>query len=137
MGELKAGEAADTLLYFLDNPREGVYHDLLLTALSKMGCTRIMPLLEKRLQDSVWYHHTAALRSMLRIDSTAAKQHIYAALEDENPLVRREAVNMLLETLPGDAVPYLERVTQDEQWDVRFYARQAIRLINEKTRDRE
>ena len=133
LGELEAKEAVDTLRYFLENPIEGVSQDLLLTTLSKMGCTEIMPYLEKRLEDSVWYHHTAALRSMVRVDFEAAKPHIYMSLEDERPLVRREAVNILLETLPEDAIPYLEKVIHDKNWDVRFYARQAIRLIREKS----
>jgi len=132
LGELEAKEAADTLLYFLENPIEGVSQDLLLASLSKMGCTRIMPYLEKRLESSVWYHHTGALRSMMRVDFEAAKSHIYQSLQDERHLVRREAVSMLLESLPEDAVPHLEQVIHDEHWDVRFYARQAIRLIKEK-----
>jgi HEAT repeat protein/protein-S-isoprenylcysteine O-methyltransferase Ste14 len=133
LGELEAREAADTLMYLLENPVAGVSQDLLLTALSRIGCAGIMPYLEKRLEDSVWYHHTATLRSMMRVDFEAAKQHIYKSLQDERPLVRREAVNMLLETLPEDAVPHLEQVTDDENWDVRFYAREAIRLIREKS----
>ena len=39
---------------------------------------------------------------------------------------------MLLETLPEEAVPHLENVINDENWDVRFYAQQAIRLIKKK-----
>ena len=47
LGELEVKEAADTLMYFLENPREGLRQDLLLSALSKIGCVRIMPYLEK------------------------------------------------------------------------------------------
>ncbi len=122
LGELKAAEAADTLMYFLENPIEGVSQDIFLRALSNMGCTRIMPYLERRLEDSEWYQHTGALRSMMQLDLELAKPYIYKSLKDERHLVRREAVSMLLETLPGDAVPYLEEVTHDEHWDVRFYA---------------
>jgi len=132
LGELKAKEAEDTLIYFIENPREGVSLDLLLEALSKIGSHKIMPTLEKRIQDSVWYHTTAALRSMTRIDFNTAKKYLYESLEDERPLVRREAVYMLLDSLPVDAVPHLEKVLNDEHWEIRFYARQAIKKINEK-----
>ena len=47
-------------------------------------------------------------------------------------MIRRESVYIILEELPSDAIPYLEKVTSDKQWEVRFYARQAIRLIKEK-----
>ena len=133
LGEMNAIAATDTLLFLLENPVEGVSQNLLLNTLSKMGCTRIMPYLVERLEDSLWYHTTGALRSMIQLDFNATKPYIYKALEDERHLVRREAVYMLLETLPEDAVPYLEKVSQDKNWDVRFYARQAIRKINEKS----
>jgi len=61
-----------------------------------------------------------------------AKPYIYKSLEDKKHLVRREAVYMILETLQEDAIPNLEKVSQDKHWDVRFYSRQAIKLINEK-----
>jgi len=131
LGELGAVEAIDTLFYFLENPIEGVSQDFILARLSKLGCTRIIPYLEQRLQDDVWYRHTGALRSMMQVDFEMAKMHIYQSLEDERPEVRREAVNMLLETLPDDAVPYLEKVIHDKNWEVRFYARQAIRMIED------
>lgn len=133
LGELKAKEAGDTLFYFVEHPREGLRHDLILSALSKMGYAEVMPYLEKRLGDGVWYHHSGALRSMMRVDFEAAKAHIYLSLENEDPLVRREAVNMLLETLPEDAIPHLEKVIDDAHWDVRLYAQQAIRLIKERS----
>lgn len=132
LGDLEAKEAIDTLLYFLENPIEGVSQDLLLSALSKMGCTKIMPYLEKRLKNGKWYQHSGALRYMMRIDFEVAKKHIYNSLQDERHLVRREAVTMLLDTLPEDAVPHLKKVIHDENWDVRFYAQQAIQLIREK-----
>ncbi len=132
LGEMDARQATDTLCHYLEYPREGVSQDLLLTALSKMECKKILPFLEKRLEDSIWYRHTTALRSMMRVDFESAKPYIYKSLQDERVQVRREAVNMLLETLPEDAVPYLENVINDDDWDVRFYARQAIEMIWEK-----
>ncbi len=132
LGELNATKAADTLFYFLKHPQNGVHEDVILSALGNIGDHRITPWLEKRLENSKWYQHSRALRSMMQLDFEAAKPHIYKSLQDERDLVRREAVTMLLETLPEDAIPYLQTVTNDDNWDVRFYARQAIRLIEKK-----
>ncbi|MEE4178289.1 MAG: HEAT repeat domain-containing protein [Bacteroides sp.] len=132
LGDLAAREATDTLLYILENPGQGIRQDVLLTALSKMGCISIMPYLEKRLQDTVWHHYTATLQAMMRLDPEAAKPYVYESLKDERQRVRMDAVNLLLETLPDDALPYLEEATHDPNWEVRFYARQGMRLIREK-----
>ena len=72
------------------------------------------------------------IRNILKLDRNSALGHLFDGLEDEDPLIRRESVYIILEELPSDAIPYLEKVTSDKQWEVRFYARQAIRLIKEK-----
>jgi protein-S-isoprenylcysteine O-methyltransferase Ste14 len=137
LGDMGALEAEDSLLYLLDKPREGLYMDLVLQALSKIGSTRILPYLEKRLEDSVWHHRTSALHSMVRLDLETAKPFLYHALEDHDRRVRRDAVYIILESLPEDATPHLEKVLHDKYWGVRFYAKQAIRLIEEKSVDQE
>ena len=137
LGELEAEEAADTLLYFLEHTKEGISRNRLLATLSRLHCIKIIPYLEQQMQDSLWYRYTGALRSMVRMDIKIAKPYIYASLKDERPEVRRDAVNILLETLPQDAIPYLGTVTDDESWEVRFYAKQAIRLIEEKHKEQK
>ena len=133
LGSLKASEAEDELLGLLNSENKIVKANVLLEALSNIGCAEIMPYLEESLNNDFWYYRASALKSMMRIDLEKAKPYLYQHLEDEDPNVRREVVYMLLDSLPADAVPYLEKVTDDEDWDVRFYARQAIKQINEKT----
>jgi HEAT repeat protein len=69
---------------------------------------------------------------MMMLDMQWATPYLYVSIEDKDPLVRRDVVYMLLEALPEDAIPHLEKVIADEHWEVRFYAKQAIRLIEEK-----
>ncbi|MEZ5012495.1 MAG: HEAT repeat domain-containing protein [Bacteroidales bacterium] len=64
---------------------------------------------------------------MSELDSIASLPYIYAALEDEDPHVRIEAVNILLFQLPADAAPHLKKVVNDPEWEVRFYAKQALK----------
>ena len=129
---LKANQAEDELLGMLNNGSEKVKANVLLDVLSNIGCAEIMPYLEESLDDDFWYYRITALKSMMRIDFEKAKPYLYQHLEDEDSNVRREVVYMLLDSLPADAVPHLEKVTHDEDWDVRFYARQAIKQINMK-----
>ncbi len=132
LGDLRATEAADTIFAFLEHPREGIRYDVMLTALGKIGDIRIFPYLEKELDSDAWYKCTGAMRNMMLIDMERAKPFIYEALGDERTEVRREAVGMLLEALPEDAIPHLQKVTHDENWDIRFYAKQAIKMIQKK-----
>ncbi len=132
LGNLKAKEATDTILFLLEHPMQGIREDVILTTLSKLGCESIFPYLEKQLESDRWYQYAEALRGMMRLNPERAKPYIYMALEDESPLVRREVVNLLLESLPADAIPHLKKVIHDENWDVRFYAKQAIKMIERK-----
>lgn len=132
LADLEVKEAIDTMLYLLKYPRMEINQDILLSALSKLRCTEVMPYLVARTESNEWYKTTGALRSMMQLDIELAKPYIYKALDDERPEVRREAVYMLLDTLPEDAIPHLQKVINDENWEVRFYAKQTIKLINHK-----
>jgi HEAT repeat protein len=129
---MQARETADTLMYFLENENVPYTRDLIIQTLSEMGDTRIYPYIEAQLDAAEWHRVTGALRAMAELDFERTKPYLYQALDDERHLVRREVVYMLLDYLPPDAIPHLQKVTNDEEWDVRFYARQAIRKIEEK-----
>lgn len=132
LGDMHATSARDTLMYFLESNSPGFRQDVLLSSLASLGSVEIIPLLEKNLENAEWYQWAANIRNILKLDRNSALGHLFDGLEDEDPLIRRESVYIILEELPSDAIPYLEKVTSDKQWEVRFYARQAIRLIKEK-----
>ncbi len=130
-GNMHATIATDTLLYFLENNTPGYRQDVLLSSLASLGSTEVIPLLEKSLENAEWYQWSASIKSMMKLDRSRALRHTYEGLENKDPQIRRESVYIILEELPPGAIPYLEKVTGDSQWEVRFYARQAIRLIRE------
>jgi HEAT repeat protein len=66
---------------------------------------------------------------MAEIDLEKAKPFIYDALDDTNFRVRREVVFLLLELKPKDALIPLQTVLEDEDFETRFYAKEAIDLI--------
>ncbi|MCA9733416.1 MAG: HEAT repeat domain-containing protein [Deferribacteres bacterium] len=137
LGEMQAFEAEKQLFSLLGNLPPGIPQDLVLTALSKLKCTQIMPYLQYKLSADKWFQRSNALRAMVRVDPEAAKPFLYQSLQDDHPNVRQEVVTILLEILPEDAVPHLEKVLNDENWEVRFYAKQAISLIKEKQQKNE
>lgn len=130
LGNLQVVEAADTLMYFLENNIEGYRQDALLDALAKLGSTGIMPYLENGMDNKVWHEWAGSIRTMMRVDREKALSYVYSGLESDDPEIRKEAVYILLSELPPDAVPHLEKVCRDKEWEVRFYAKQAIKLIN-------
>ena len=133
LGNLQVVEATDTLMYFLENNIEGYRQDLLLEALAKLGSTDIMPYLEEGMDNKVWHEWGGRIRTMMRVDREKALIYVYSGLESDDPEVRKEAVYILLSELPPDAVPHLEKVCSDKEWEVRFYAKQAIKLIRKRT----
>ncbi len=130
LGNLQVVEATDTLMYFLENKMEGYRQDLLLDALARLGSTGIIPYLEDGIDNKVWHEWSGCIRTMMRVDREKALSYVYSGLESDDPEVRKQAVYILLSELPPDAVPHLEKVCSDKEWEVRFYARQAIKLIN-------
>lgn len=129
---MQARETADTLMYFLENEKLPYTRELIIRTLSEMGDNRIYPYIETQLNAAEWHRVTGALRAMAELDFERTKPYLYNALNDERIQVRREVVYLLLEKQPPDAIPYLQKVIDDEEWEIRFYARQTIRKIEEK-----
>ena len=132
LGNLQVGEATDTLLYFLENNIEGYRPDALLEALARLGSADIMPYMEEGMDNKVWHEWGGRIRTMMRVNREKALSYVYSGLESDDPEVRKEAVYILLSELPPDAVSHLEKVCRDREWEVRFYAKQAIKLIRER-----
>lgn len=79
--------------------------------------------------DHNWYAKTSALKSLTWIDAEKAKPFIYKALEDSQYQVRRQAVFLLLEIKPEDAIIPLQQVLDDDDFETRFYAKEALKII--------
>ena len=90
------------------------------------------PILVEGTNQPEWYKKVAALRAMSKISLKKAKPYMYTALSDTQFRVKREVVFMLLELKPKDAVKPLQSVLDDEDFETRFYAKEAIKLIEEE-----
>jgi protein-S-isoprenylcysteine O-methyltransferase Ste14 len=97
-----------------------------------LGADEAWPFLVEGLDNQNWYAKTAALKSLAWIDAEKAKPYIFKALEDSQYQVRRQAVFLLLETKPEDGTVYLQQVLNDEDFETRFYAKEALKLIEQK-----
>jgi HEAT repeat protein len=84
-------------------------------------------ILVQALKSETWYHVTQALASLVSIDPVEALPYVYKALENDHPQVRRKAVFLILQDPDVKAIPYLEKMVDDEDFETRFFARQAIR----------
>lgn len=100
--------------------------------LGSLKAKEAWPFLAEDIYTSEWYVQNAILQAMADIDFENAKPYIYFALEDEEVRVRRQAVFIILEKLPLDAIDPVSRVLDDEDFEVRFYARQALNQIEKK-----
>jgi HEAT repeat protein len=92
------------------------------------------PILVDGTNELEWYKKVAALRALSEISLEKAKPYIYKALKDTQYQVRRQTVFMLLELKPSDAIVPLQNVLNDEDFETRFYANEAIKLIEKKNK---
>ncbi len=97
-----------------------------------LGADEAWPFLVEGLDDKNWYAKTTALKSLVWIDAEKAKPYIYKALEDSQYQVKRQAVFLLLEIKPEDGIIPLQKVLDDEDFETRFYAKEVLKLIEQK-----
>jgi HEAT repeat protein len=97
--------------------------------LGSLKAKEAWPYLSEDVDNPEWYVRTAVLQAMTDIDFGNARPYIYDALKDDEVRVRRQAVFILLEKLPLDAMAPLTQVLDDKDFEVSFYARQALNRI--------
>jgi hypothetical protein len=125
IGDLRAADPVLELARNVPIEEQSRYYSLL----GSLKIDASWPILEEGVRRPEWYKKVAALRSMAEIDLEKAKPFIYDALDDTNFRVRREVVFLLLELKPKDALIPLQTVLEDEDFETRFYAKEAIDLI--------
>ncbi|MCB2207675.1 MAG: HEAT repeat domain-containing protein [Bacteroidetes bacterium] len=125
IGDKKAIGPIMELIRKTSPDKRSQYYSLLGT----LGATDAWPFLLEGLVNQNWYAKTSALKSLTWIDAEKAKPFIYKALEDSQYQVRRQAVFLLLEMKPEDAIIPLQQVLDDDDFETRFYAKEALKLI--------
>ncbi|RLD92001.1 MAG: hypothetical protein DRJ13_17000 [Bacteroidetes bacterium] len=73
----------------------------------------------------------SALDAIFRIDTAAGLMYAIAELQDDNVEVRRNAVIVCIQSGDPRAIDPLKALFKDEDFEVRFYAKQGVKcLIN-------
>lgn len=133
LGDLGSTAAEIPLIRKLGQDTLSVNKSAVYRALGKIGGDKSWDILVQALKSETWYHVTQALASLLSIDPEKAMPYVYHAIEHDHPQVRRKAIFVLLQNPNTNAIPYLEKMVDDEDFETRFFARQAIRQINQQT----
>ena len=104
-------------------------------SLGAIGDQDAIPVLAEQLKGGERYNQIAALSAILQIDPDIGLNHAINELQDENVDVRRNAVIICI--LSGDprVIEALRSVMDDEDFEVRFYARQGLKRLKDHTAD--
>ena len=102
---------------------------LIYGALGAIGDTAVVPVLAQGLEDGPWYNQIAALSAIRAIDTGAGLSHAISELQDEQVEVRRNAVIACIRSGSKQAIEPLRSKLGDEDFEVRFYARQGIKKL--------
>lgn len=132
VGEIKSEQAVDSLASMLINPRLDNNTFLIYGALGAIGDPDAIPVLAGGLTGGEHYNQISALNAIIEIDPDVGLSYAIAELEDENVDVRRNAVIVCIQSGDQIAIDPLKSVFKDEDFEVRFYAKQGVkRLENE------
>lgn len=129
LGTIASPEATPHLITALNNPDYDGFRCSLYASLSKLGAVEAVPYLVAGINKPPWYQQNAALNALYEIDPDSCFPFIVKALTDDNFQVRRKAVFLLLRDKRPEALEPLRKVIDDEDFETRFYARQAIKMI--------
>ena len=128
-GDIKSKVASDSLSSMLTHPVADNNLFLIYGALGAIGDTAVVPVLAQGLEDGPWYNQIAALSAIRAIDTGAGLSHAISELQDEQVEVRRNAVIACIRSGSKQAIEPLRSKLGDEDFEVRFYARQGIKKL--------
>ena len=121
LGDIPSQQAVPHLILSLDDPDQRVRNQAAWSLGDIGSAEATQPLIRKLGQDTLPVNKSA----------------IYMSLVHDHPQVRRKAVFILLQYPDARAIPLLEKMVGDEYFETRFFARQAIRQIDQQTRNAE
>lgn len=102
------------------------------SVLGSLGAEEAWPFLVDGTKDAKWYFRNSAVKALVEINPDNALPFVFEALHDSLYQVRRNAVFILLEQKPQEAIVPLQKVLNDKDFETRFYAAQALKLIEQE-----
>lgn len=135
-GEIRSDKAAAHLMLMLDEPaiKNNLFH--IYGALGAIGAPEAIPYLVAALDTGEYYVQQSALEALLKIDPAVGIDHAIRELKDGNVHVRRNAVLACIRSGNPRVNDPLRALFNDEDFEVRLYARQGIKRMQKKLRDR-
>lgn len=132
LGQIGAEQAVDPLIQVLEKSTNGGMRYAVYTALGRIGLARAWPVLVTAAEDTIWYAQNAALSALHKIDLDRSMEYIINALESPVVNIRRQTVMLLLKDPHPAAADALRKLDDDPDFETRFYAKQVLRLLEEK-----
>ncbi len=129
LGEIKSENAADSLAAMLIRPRQDNNTFHIYGALGAIGDPDAIPVLAAGLEGGEHYVQISALNAILEIDPEVGLNWAFKELLDEKAEVRRNAVIVCIQSDDPRAIEPLRSVFEDEDFEVRFYARQGVKRL--------
>ena len=128
-GKIKSERAAECLTALLIHPRQQNNTFLIYETLGAIGDSDAIPILAEGLKGGEHYNQISALSAILQIDPKAGLSYAISELQDERVEVRRNAVLVCIQSGNTRAIVPLKTVLEDEDFEVRFYAKQGIKRL--------
>jgi HEAT repeat protein len=129
VGQVRSERAVDSLMEMLIHPQQSNNTFIIYGALGAIGDPDAIPVLAMGLEGGEFYNQIAALNAIMQIDPNEGLSHAYTELNDTNMEVRRNAVITCIKTGDPAVVDALSALLEDEDFEVRFYARQGIKRL--------
>jgi protein-S-isoprenylcysteine O-methyltransferase Ste14 len=129
IGKIKPERGVDSLTALLISSRPENNTFLIYEALGVLGNPDALPVLEKGLDGGEHYNQISALSAILRIHPDTGLSYAISELQDENTEVRKNAVLVCIQFGDPRAIEPLKTVLNDEDFEVRFYAKQGIKRL--------
>ncbi|MDF1575924.1 MAG: HEAT repeat domain-containing protein [Bacteroidales bacterium] len=131
-GEIKSALASDSLAGILTNPTQDNNFFLIYGALGTIGDPGALPVLLEGLNGGEHYNQIAALDAIVQIDPGIGLTQAIGELQDEHVDVRRNAVIVCIQSGNPRAIEPLKAVFSNEDFEVRFYAKQGVKRLKNK-----
>ncbi len=129
LGTLRIREATPVLIAALQDPAYDGFRHSLYGSLAALQAEEAIPLLIEGTSKPPWYHQNTAMKCLYALDPDTCLPIVLKALSSEEFQIRRSAVHLMLQHPRPEALEALMAVTDDEDFETRFYAREAIRKI--------
>lgn len=132
LGNIQNEEALKYLLQYSNDNNRTIKNNSFYSALGNYHSQKIDSILINGLSQPMWHTRNAALNALHKSNPKLAIDYTIKALSDTDPKVIRNALNIILLETPISAEQPLKRLLDNEDFEVRFFAKQSLDLINEK-----